>query len=152
MFGYFICIGAVVVFVLLVKQTITKDEVAIWGAIAMIAQVIRVFRAELDKKFYHEKIYLWSLVLGTILSLTFYVTMVLVFINYVEFKLYHLAIFSIGLPLMTYGRKRLAFLKLEADKGNEELIAEHKKLSSNLIKSFLIPGVTIAVYLLAYCF
>lgn len=73
-------------------------------------------------------------------------------INYVEFKLYHLVIFSIGGPLMTYGRKKLAFLKLEEDKGNEELIAEHKKLSSNLIKSFLIPGVTIAAYLLTYCF
>ena len=92
------------------------------------------------------------MVLGTILVLTFYVIMALACINYVEFKLYHLAIFSIGLPLMSYGRKRLAFLKLEEDKANEELIAEHKKLSSNLIKSFLIPGVTIAAYLLAYCF
>lgn len=152
MFGYFICIGAVVVLVLLAKQTITKDGVAVLGAIAISMLVIRVFRSELDKKYYHEKTYLWSLVLGTILVLTFYVIMALACINYVEFKLYHLVIFSIGGPLMTYGRKRLAFLKLEADKGNEELIAEHKKLSSNLIKSFLIPGVTIAAYLLAYCF
>ncbi len=92
------------------------------------------------------------MVLGTSLLLTFYVIMGFVCINYVEFKLYHLVIFSIGAPLMSYGRKRLAFLKLEEDKTNEELIASYKKLSSNLIGSFLIPCATIALYLLLYVF
>lgn len=55
MFGYFICIGTVVMLVLLVKQTITKDGVAVLGAIAISMLVIRVFRSELEKKYYNEK-------------------------------------------------------------------------------------------------
>ena len=54
MFGYFICIGTVVMLVLLAKQTITKDEAGVWGAISMSALMIMVLRSELEKKYYHE--------------------------------------------------------------------------------------------------
>ena len=55
MFGYFICIGAVVVFVLLAKQTITKDEAGVWGAISMSALMIMVLRSELEKNIIMKK-------------------------------------------------------------------------------------------------
>lgn len=58
MFGYFICIGAVVVFVLLVKQTITKDEAGVWGAISMSALMIMVLRSELEKNIIMKKIFM----------------------------------------------------------------------------------------------
>lgn len=55
MFGYFICIGTVVMLVLLVKQTITKEEAGVWGAISMSALMIMVLRSELEKNIIMKK-------------------------------------------------------------------------------------------------
>lgn len=146
MLGYFICIGTVVMLVLLVKQTITKEEAAVWILVVYSCLLIKIFLYNLNKKYYHKKTYLWNLIFGMFLIFLFNILFALVCLDYIESKIYHFSILALGNILFDFGTKKLLCLKLQDDASNKEIIEQLNKASLSLKKTYFFVFTLIIIY------
>ncbi|WP_019878475.1 hypothetical protein [Succinispira mobilis] len=145
MLRYLIGFGTLVMLFLVLIQVIPKRWLIIWSFIVVFHEFFKVFFDNLDKKYYHEKKYMWNFILGMLMLIISIIAFALSYFNYIEFELYHIAMLIFGATLTIYGRRKLVYLKMQDDKSSKDLIEEYKRLSSSLKKAYFTLTLFLAI-------
>lgn len=123
-------------------NALSSEYILIYASFIFFLGMLKVFLDNLDHNYYNDKKYFWSFCSGMFLLTIYILGIILESLGYIEFIAYFIFLWGASPTLYIYGIKRLRFLQMLDNRGDEKIIQQYN-WSVNALKTMYFLDVLI---------